>query len=115
MGEIRVAWHRRAGTFIGILGLIAACAAPAFGQITSPAPGSTLTGSTVTFQWTAATGVKAYILYVGSSQGSGDIYLQNRGQSTSATVTGIPTDGRTIYVRLSLVANSVQSTDYTYT
>ena len=35
-------------------------------MLTTPTPGSTLTGSTVTFGWTAGTGATAYWLDVGS-------------------------------------------------
>lgn len=68
--------------------------------ITSPTPGSSLSGSNVTFQWTAGLGVSQYYLYVGSSPGGYDIYEANQGTNRSAVVSGIPTDGRTIWVRL---------------
>ena len=84
--------------------------------LTSPAPGSTLPGATVTFSWMTGSGVSQYYLYVGSSVGGADLYQASQGLSTSGTVTGLPTDGRTLYVRLRSLINSVwQFRDYTYT
>jgi len=82
----------------------------------SPVPGSTFTSSTVTFQWTAGSAT-AYGLTVGSSPGGTDIYNSEATlQTTSQTVSNIPTDGRTIYVRLySLVGRSWTFNSYTYT
>jgi len=82
----------------------------------SPPNGSTLSGSSVTFQWTTGTAVSEYFLYVGNQPGYNDIYGQSQGTNTSRTVSGIPTDGRTIYVRLwSKIGSSWQYRDYTYT
>ena len=83
--------------------------------ITSPSPGSALSGS-ATFQWTTGTAVAEYFLYVGSSgAGSNNIYGQSQGTSTSRTVSGLPTSG-TIYVRLwSRIGGSWSWYDYTYT
>jgi len=84
--------------------------------ISSPAPGSTLSGSTVTFTWTAGAGASAYWLDVGTVQGPGNIYAANEGLITSQTVSGIPTNGATIYVRLWTLLNGNWSYyDYTYT
>jgi hypothetical protein len=83
----------------------------------TPAPGTALSGSSVTFTWTAGTGVAQYHLYVGASGvGTNDICSQNTGSTQSYTCNGIPTDGRTIYVRLwSLTGPGWLSRDYTYT
>src|SRR5205823_10085544 len=62
------------------------------GQMTAPAAGSTLTASTVQFQWTGGTGVSDYWLYVGTTPGSDNLYDQDRGMNLSATVTGLPTN-----------------------
>jgi glutamine cyclotransferase len=84
-------------------------------QITTPTPGSTLSGTTQLFQWSAGTGVASYFLYVGSSPGATDIYAQNQGMNLSATVSGLPTDGRTIYVRLWWFrSGSWQYADFTF-
>jgi serine protease len=83
--------------------------------ISSPTPGSTFSSSSVTFSWTSGTGVSQYFLYVGNSVGGNEIYGQSQGTNRSVTVSGIPTDGRTIYVRLwSLLSTGWQFTDYTY-
>ena len=85
-------------------------------QMTSPPPGSTLPGSTVTFSWTTGSGVSQYYLYIGSWAGGGDLYAASQGLATSGTVTGLPIDGRTLYVRLwSLTSQGWQFFDYTYT
>ena len=83
--------------------------------MTSPASGSTLNGASVTFTWSAASGAVAYWLDVGSAQGQGNIFGQNVGLATSQTVSGIPTDGSTVYVKLwTLVGGTWPSSDYTY-
>jgi outer membrane biosynthesis protein TonB len=79
-----------------------------------PAPGSTLSSSSVTFQWSAGSAT-AYGLVVGSSPGSGSIYTSPQLSVHSITVNNIPTDGRTIYVRLySKVKGSWVFNRYTY-
>ncbi len=84
-------------------------------QMLTPLPGSTFTSSSVTFTWSAGS-ARAYKLYVGSSPGAFDIYASGYLTVRSATVNNIPTDGRTIYVRLrSIFSQSVQFADYTYT
>ncbi len=71
-------------------------------EIINPTPGSTLSGSTVTFSWLAnGTAVTYWWLYVGSGTGKNDIH--NSGLLTrrlSTTVSGLPTDGSQVYVRL---------------
>src|SRR5438477_5058864 len=80
----------------------------------SPPPGSTLTSSSVTFQWSAGSAT-AYGLFVGSSPGSANIYASSQLSVRSVTVSNIPTDGRTIYVRLySQVNGSWVYNSYTY-
>ncbi|HUI07183.1 MAG TPA: Ig-like domain-containing protein [Verrucomicrobiae bacterium] len=68
--------------------------------ITSPTPGSTLTSSSATFQWSNGGGVSDYFLYVGRAFGTNDIYGQDQGLNLSATVDGLPQDGNVLYVRL---------------
>ena len=85
--------------------------------LTSPAPGTTLTGANVTFSWTTGTGPTQYELWL-SSTGIGLSELYNSGAitATSASPTGLPTVGVKIYARLwSRINNGWQSTDYTYT
>jgi hypothetical protein len=84
-------------------------------SMATPVPGSRFTGSTVTFTWTAFGAADAYWLDVGNAAGQGDI---SAGQTaaTSRTVSGIPTDGRVIYVRLWTRVSGVWQipADYTY-
>ena len=83
--------------------------------ITSPAPGSTLSSSSVAFQWTSGTGVSEFFLRIGTTTGNNDIYDQSEGLNLSATVTGLPVDGRTLYVELWWSTSAGwQNADYTY-
>lgn len=89
----------------------------AAGVITTPTPGSTLTSSTVTFSWTAGAGASAYWLDVGSTPGGNQYYQSgNLGNVLTTTVSGLPTDGSTIYVTLySFIGGSWSGNAYTYT
>jgi len=84
--------------------------------ITSPAPSSTLTGTSPTFQWTAGSGPTLYELKVGTTGvGSADVYTTGSTTAKSAAVT-VPGNGLTLYVRLAqLIGGTWQSVDYTYT
>jgi Glycoside hydrolase family 44 len=85
--------------------------------MTSPAPGSKLTGQSQTFAWTTASGATGYILSVGTTGvGSYNLYYSGSVAATSATVKDLPTNGGTIYVRLTTNFNGTWlHTDYTYT
>jgi hypothetical protein len=72
---------------------------PVTAQITSPAKGSRLTGTTVTFTWSHESGATSYQLWVGSTAGAHDIAL-NTTSSLTTTVTGLPTNGSQVYVTL---------------
>jgi hypothetical protein len=107
-----------------LLLMLLSCCLPhmLFGQgspavLTSPAPGSVLPGSSVTFSWTAGSGVTAYALHLGTTGwGSTDLYNPSSTSATSATVTGLPTNGVTVYATLYSLLNGVwQSAYYTYT
>jgi len=92
-------------------------AAAGGGVLTTPTPGSTLTSGTVTFDWTAGAGASAYWLDVGSTAG-GNQYHQsgNLGNVLTTTVSGLPTNGSTIYVTLySLIGGVWSANAYTYT
>jgi glutamine cyclotransferase len=83
--------------------------------ITYPAPGAALTGPAQVFQWSPGTGASNYWLYVGSSQGAADLHNQDLGTSLSASVSGLPIDGRTLYARLWwLRAGSWEFADFTF-
>jgi hypothetical protein len=77
-----------------------------------------LTGSTQSFTW-SNTGATAYQLWVGTSPGYLDIgvfYPVAAANDTTTSVTGLPVDGSTVYVRLYSLSNgSWLFNDYTYT
>src|SRR5206468_3852500 len=85
--------------------------------LTSPVPGSTLAGRTATFSWTPGTNATLYWLTIGTTGAdSDDLYGEPQGTNLSATVSGLPVNRSTLYVRLwSLQAGSWQFNDYTYT
>jgi hypothetical protein len=88
----------------------------ACGKLTTPAPGSTLTGSTVTFDWTAGSNVQAYWLDVGTAVAQGNLFAANVGTALSQSASGIPTTGQPIYVQLwSMIGGVWYPNRYTYT
>ena len=91
-------------------------ATPVLAVLTSPTPGTQLAGSSVTFTWTAGTGVSSYGLWLGTSVGTFNLYNSGPTALLTATATGLPTNGATIYARMFSMINGVwQSKDYTYT
>jgi hypothetical protein len=83
--------------------------------LTAPAPGSTLAGTSAAFTWTAGSSVQRYWLFVGTTQGNNDIYGADQGTNTSATVAGLPVNGKVLYVRLwSYLNGGWQYNDYSY-
>ena len=93
-------------------------AAAAEGVLTTPTPGSILTGSTVTFDWTAGSpGPYSYWMDIGSSAGGNNYYSSgNLGNVTTTTVYTLPTNGSTVYVTLyTLIGGVWTGTTYTYT
>jgi hypothetical protein len=81
----------------------------------TPTAGSTLSGASQAFTWGSGQGVSQYFLYVGTSLADSNIYGNNLGTSTSATITNLPTNGSTIYVHLwSLINGNWLSNDYQY-
>ena len=85
-------------------------------QLTSPTPGSVLAGSSATFTWTAGQAANEYALAIGSAPGGVDIYSQSQGTALSVAVSGLPVDGRALYVRLSTrFGTTWQFSDYAYT
>ena len=67
--------------------------------ITTPMKGSTFTSDTVTFGWTAETGATSYQIWVGSTPAAHDLAVRTTSALTS-TISGLPTDGRAVYVTL---------------
>ena len=94
-------WYRIGGfwEFTDELFTAATFAAP---SLTSPLPHSTLESSSLTFEWTSSgQAVDDWWLYLGSNPGASDLYSSGSlGIHTSVNVSGLPTDGRTIYIRL---------------
>jgi hypothetical protein len=90
---------------------------PVAAALSTPTPGSKLTGSSQTFTWSAGGGVTAYMFHLGTKgAGSEDLCLQGQTTATSVNVTGIPTYGVTLYARLySYTSGAWEYTDYTYT
>lgn len=94
-----------------VSGVVAASA-----SLTSPKQGTVLPGASVPFQWSAGTNVTDYKLSVGTSLGGTSILNQDEGTSLSTTVTGLPTNGSPVYVRLwSLMGSVWNFKDYTFT
>ena len=71
-------------------------------QITSPSKGSTLSGASATFTWTAAQGATGYNLWVGSTPGSHDIDIGGGAypEGLHTSFSNLPTNGQPIYVTL---------------
>jgi uncharacterized repeat protein (TIGR03803 family) len=90
--------------------------ASAQAAMTNPASGSTFTGSSVSFTWSAASGATGYYLQIGSTGvGSDDIYNSAEKTVTSYTFTHMPTNGETVYIRLiTNYSGTWVHNDYTY-
>jgi hypothetical protein len=86
-------------------------------QLTSPAPSSTLTATTELFKWTAGVGVAQYDLHLSAvAPGGYDLYVSGHVTGTSTSVSGLPTNGETIYARLySVIEGVTLYNDYTFT
>ena len=68
--------------------------------MTSPQPGATLPGATASFAWTLPRDASEVFLYVGNSAGANDLWGGSLGTRTNVTFSGLPTDGRSIWLRL---------------
>src|SRR3712207_4174814 len=75
-------------------------AAPLRAELGSPAPGSTLPGSSVTFGWTGGRDVHHYHVWVGPARGAWTYYEAAVGTSRSLALENLPVDGRDVWVRL---------------
>jgi beta propeller repeat protein len=81
----------------------------------TPVTGSTLSSDSTTFEW-ENTGATGYHIYVGTNYGGADLYSASIGTNTHVTVSGLPTDGSTIYVRLwTQLSTGWVSNYYSYT
>jgi hypothetical protein len=87
--------------------------------LTIPSPTTQLTSSTVTFTWSAGNPATSYWFSLGTASSGANaknIYSSGSTTATSATVSGLPTNGETIYATLySYIDGAWQPTVYTYT
>ncbi len=85
----------------------------------SPSSGSVLSGSSVTFQWSAASGTNpSYQFWIGTTNGSDNLSPSSclGTTATTCTVTDLPTNGATIYGLLySEASGKWSSSTYTWT
>ena len=83
--------------------------------MSTPTSGSTLTGASTTFTWSANASVGPFYIWVGSTAGGND--LGNAGVVSGSSMTlNLPTNGNTIYVTLWSTLNGAGvSSSYTYT
>jgi hypothetical protein len=83
--------------------------------MTTPIPGTLLSGPSATFNWTAGTGVSQYSVWIGSTPGAAD--LGNVLLATRSYTAALPaTTGISLYVRLwSFIGGTWGYIDYTYT
>ena len=109
--EIGTTWYSASYTFT-------AYGSVALPAITTPAPSSKLTGTSVTFDWTKGAGGEThYELYLGTTGvGSNNLYNSGSVTTTSEKVSGLPSNGETIYAKLYWEIGTVwSSTNYTFT
>jgi len=66
--------------------------------LTSPPNHSTVTSSSVTFQWTSGAGASDHWLYLGTGVGQANIFNKELGMATTQVVSGIPNGA--LYIRL---------------
>jgi len=91
-------------------------ASPGPARITAPTVGARLGGATQAFHWNKGVGVSFYWVNVGSTQGGYEYYSNFVGQSQMLTVSGLPIDGRPIWVRLmSYINGEYQFVDHQFT
>jgi hypothetical protein len=87
---------------------------PARAALVMPGTGGTLPGATALFRWTAGVAVTEKWLSIGTSLGGADVYDATQGSATERSVSGLPTTGAPLYVRLwSLMNGSWVYNDYT--
>ena len=86
-------------------------------SITDPQNGSTLSAASQTFHWNSnGTNVSEWWIYAGSYKGGKNYYNSGSlGTATSCTVTGLPTNGSTVFVRLWYKSGTWKYADFTYT
>jgi hypothetical protein len=91
-------------------------ATPVAAVLTSPAPGSTLAGSTVGFSWGAATAASGYSLWLGSAPGTDDLYHSGKVTVTSVSAGNLPVNGEPVYATLfTTIGTATLSNTYSFT
>src|SRR5262249_43012653 len=68
--------------------------------VVSPASGTALHGTSVAFSWSPVTNAAEYFFYAGTTPGANNLYGQSTGLNRTATVTNLPVNGQTVYVRV---------------
>ena len=85
------------------------------GVLSTPTPGTRLLSTSVKFSWTPSNINTHYEFYVGTSVGSSNLYGSGNVTATTETVSDLPSNGETLYMRLyTLINGAWQYTDYTY-
>jgi hypothetical protein len=81
---------------------------------TAPTAGATLPSTTYTFAWTPGRNVAYYQLWIGTSAGAHNIYNGSQTSLHSLTLSGLPSNGETLYLTLrSSVENAIQTSAIT--
>lgn len=89
---------------------------PAKANLTSPTPGSRLSGASQAFGWDSGAAAQEYFFYAGTWQGANNLYGQSTGLNRGVTIGNLPTNGSTIYIRLwTRLSTGWQYNDYTFT
>jgi N-acetylneuraminic acid mutarotase len=94
-------WYYANGTWKYVDATYTEAGTPTPPALTTPAPGSTLPGSAVTFGWNPGAGPTRFVLRLGTAGvGSSDVYSGPSTTGTSVQLTTVPTNGAKLYARL---------------
>nr|MCH9697078.1 hypothetical protein [Gammaproteobacteria bacterium] len=95
-------WYRTSAGWLAVDSQYTSANTTSLPSMTSPIANSTLSGSSVSFNWAAnGTSVLEWWLYIGSTQGGSNFHDSGTlGTALTSTVNGLPTDGSTVHVRL---------------
>jgi hypothetical protein len=77
--------------------------------VSTPVAGTVLNGPDILFTWPFVSGTTAYAAWIGNTYGGADIANITTGTNSYFRVTGLPTDGRIIYLQLRSQASGVWS------
>ncbi len=92
-----------------------AAGAPVAAALLTPASGTVLGTSNVTFTWDAGKGVAAYHLTLGTAPGIQDVYNSGTTNNLTTTAPSIPATGQPVYGRLfSKINGAWQYNDYRF-